>query len=320
MQTSPETGAGSLPRGSLAALITPFREDLGIDRQAVNRLIEWHIASGTQGLVIAGTTGECSTLDFREHVNLIAHAADVSRGRIHIMAGVGANSTTEAVDLAKAACQAGAHSLLSVVPYYNKPTQEGMFRHFAAQADATCLPLVVYSVAGRTVVDLSIETLQRLGEQPNIRGIKDASGDLVRAQQLAAALPSSFVRYSGDDLTAAPYLAMGGHGIISVTANVAPAAVQAQCEGIRAGGLSSLHDGVGALFALSSALFKEASPIPVKYLASRLGLCAPIWRLPLVPPSEDTIRALLEIAEHLKALLGPALSATGVPTAGTGAG
>ncbi|MDR7095105.1 4-hydroxy-tetrahydrodipicolinate synthase [Hydrogenophaga laconesensis] len=273
----------SLPHGSLVAILTPFGASGGIDWPALERLIDWHVRSGTRGLVVAGTTGESSTLSMDEHAELLARSVEHAAGRIHIMAGVGANSTAEAVHLARMAQQAGAHSLLSVVPYYNKPTQEGLYRHFSEQADATPLPLVLYSVSGRTVVDFSVSTVRRLAQHPNIRGIKDASGDLVRAQQLSAALPESFVRYSGDDLTGAAVLALGAHGIISVTANVVPAAVQAQCSAIAGGRLAQSRTLVADLFELSQALFTESNPIPVKYLASLMGLCENRLRAPLVP-------------------------------------
>ena len=273
----------SLPHGSLVAILTPFDAAGSIDWPALERLIDWHVRCGTQGLVVAGTTGESSTLSMDEHAELLARSVEHAAGRIHVMAGVGANSTAEAVHLARMAQQAGAHSLLSVVPYYNKPTQEGLYRHFSEQANATPLPLVLYSVAGRTVVDFSVATVQRLAQHPNIQGIKDASGDLVRAQQLAAALPERFVRYSGDDLTAAAVLALGAHGIISVTANLVPAAVQAQCSAIAGGRLAQSRMLVADLFELSQALFTESNPIPVKYLASLMGLCENRLRAPLAP-------------------------------------
>lgn len=282
----------TLPHGSLVAIITPFDATGAIDWPALERLIDWHIRSGTRGLVVAGTTGESSTLSMDEHGELLTRSVAYANGRIHVMAGVGANSTAEAVHLARMAYKAGAHSLLSVVPYYNKPVQEGLYRHFVEQADATPLPLVLYSVAGRTVVDFSLATLQRLARHPNIKAIKDASGDLVRAQQLAAALPGDFMRYSGDDLTAAATLALGAHGIISVTANVVPAAVQAQCRAIAEGKLAQSLTLVADLFDLSQALFTESNPIPVKYLASLMGLCQNSLREPLVPAGSACSHAL----------------------------
>lgn len=288
--TSPSLS--SLPQGSLVAILTPFDASGAIDWPALERLIDWHVRSGTRGLVVAGTTGESSTLSMDEHAELLTRSVAHANGRIHVMAGVGANSTAEAVHLARMAHQAGAHSLLSVVPYYNKPVQEGLYRHFAEQADATPLPLVLYSVAGRTVVDFTISTVQRLAQHPNIQGIKDASGDLVRAQQLAAALPVNFMRYSGDDLTAAAVLALGAHGIISVTANVVPAAVQAQCMAIAEGRLALSLKLVGDLFELSQPLFTESNPIPVKYLASRMGLCQNRLREPLVTAGSACSHAL----------------------------
>lgn len=276
------TSIQSLPHGSLVAILTPFDATGAIDWPALEYLIDWHVRSGTRGIVVAGTTGESSTLSMAEHAELLARSVAHADGRIHVMAGVGANSTAEAVQLARLAHEAGAHSLLSVVPYYNKPTQEGLYRHFTEQAEATPLPIVLYSVAGRTVVDFTVSTVQRLAKHPNIRGIKDASGDLVRVQQLAAALQGDFVRYSGDDLTAAAALALGTHGIISVTANLVPAAVQAQCSAIAGGRIAESLTLVSELFELSQALFAESNPIPVKYLASRMGLCQNRLREPLV--------------------------------------
>ncbi|WP_354440906.1 4-hydroxy-tetrahydrodipicolinate synthase [Ottowia thiooxydans] len=285
----------TLPHGSLVAIITPFDASGAINWSALERLIDWHVRSGTRGLVVAGTTGESSTLSMDEHAELLNRSVTHANGRIHVMAGVGANSTAEAVQLARMAHKAGAHSLLSVVPYYNKPVQEGLYRHFVEQADATPLPLVLYSVAGRTVVDFSVSTLQRLAQHPNIKGIKDASGDMVRALQLATALPADFVRYSGDDLTAAAMLGLGAHGIISVTANVAPAAVQAQCAAIAQGRLGQELPLVRELFELSQALFAESNPIPVKYLASLMGLCQNRLREPLVGAGPASSHALDQV-------------------------
>jgi 4-hydroxy-tetrahydrodipicolinate synthase len=281
-----------LPRGSLVALITPFDSTLAIDWSALTRLINWHVGSGTSGLVVAGTTGEASTLSLDEHGKLLAEVVSIANGRVHVMAGVGSNSTSEAVRLAQMALQAGADSLLSVVPYYNKPTQDGLYRHFTEQANATPLPLVLYSVPGRTVVDFTISTLTRLVQHANIKGIKDASGDLVCAQRLAAALPHDFIRYSGDDLTAAAVLALGGHGVISVTANIVPVAVQAQCNAIETVGLENALKIVSQLFELSEVLFTEPNPIPVKYLASRIGLCENYLREPLVPAGPVCMHAI----------------------------
>lgn len=288
----------SLPHGSLVAILTPFDATGAIDWTALEHLIDWHVHSGTRGLVVAGTTGESSTLSMAEHAELLTRSVAHADSRIHVMAGVGANSTAEAVHLARMAHQAGAHSLLSVVPYYNKPTQEGLYRHFTEQAEATPLPLVLYSVAGRTVVDFTVPTVERLAQHPNIQGIKDASGDLVRAQQLAAALPGDFVRYSGDDLTAAAVLALGAHGIISVTANLVPAAVQAQCSAIAGGRIGQSLTLVGELFELSQALFTESNPIPVKYLASLMGLCQNRLREPLVTAGFACAHALDQLFLH----------------------
>lgn len=295
---NPDTHAQPLPTGSLVALITPFTPTGAIDWSALQRLVYWHVRSGTQALVVAGTTGEASTLSTAEHAELLAQAVTYAAGRLHIMAGVGANATAEAVHLSRLAKDAGVQSVLSVVPYYNKPTQEGLYRHFMAQADAADLPLVLYSVAGRTVVDFDLSTLKRLAQHPNIRGIKDASGDIVRAQELTATLGPAFVRYSGDDLTAAAAMALGAQGVISVTANLAPAAVQAQCEAVVSGRLRESLPLVAELFQLSQALFIEANPIPVKYLAGQMELCRAHLRSPLVPPSTATAERLDQLLAH----------------------
>lgn len=278
--------SASLPRGSLVALITPFLPDGSVDVPRFRALIDWHIGQGTSGIVVAGTTGESSTLSFEEHGRLLAEAAQHAAGRIPIIAGVGANATSEAIALARIASEAGADALLSVVPYYNKPSQEGMFRHFTAQAEATSLPLILYSVAGRTVVDLSVETVQRLAAHPNIRGIKDASGDMIRAQAIASAVPDAFALYSGDDFTTLPYLALGGWGIISVTANVAPRMVADLCGSMALGQLDVARTLAAKLHPLTTVLFCESNPIAVKHAVSLLGLSAPTLRLPMtsLPP------------------------------------
>ncbi|WP_312302843.1 4-hydroxy-tetrahydrodipicolinate synthase, partial [Pulveribacter sp.] len=265
MPTPPAAGARpALPRGSLVALLTPFTDDLRPDLPALRRLIDWHIDSGTAGVVIAGTTGECATLSHAEHRELLAAAVQHAAGRTHVMAGVGANSTAEAVALARFAEECGADSLLSVVPYYNKPTQQGLVAHFTAQADAVALPLVLYNVPGRTVIDLQVDTVAALARHPRIVGLKDATGDMARAADVAQAVPPGFAQYSGDDFTSLPYLALGGQGVISVVANILPAEVAALCAHMDAGRLHEARTLFARLLPLTRALFMESSPGPAK--------------------------------------------------------
>ncbi|NMM78134.1 4-hydroxy-tetrahydrodipicolinate synthase [Acidovorax sp. SRB_24] len=284
----------ALPRGSLVALLTPFNANQSIDKPALRRMVDWHIAQGTVGLVIAGTTGESSTLSHHEHHDLIATAVEYAAGRIHIMAGVGANSTGEAVSLARFAAQAGAHSLLSVVPYYNKPTQRGMVAHFTAQADATALPLVLYNVPGRTMVDMAVDTVVTLAQHPHIAGLKDATGDMARAAAVLEAVPQDFMRYSGDDFTTLPYLALGGHGVISVVANIVPAEVAAVCREMEAGQWLVARERFVKLLPLTRALFAESSPGPAKLAAALQGQCEATLRLPLCGVGEGTEKGVRE--------------------------
>jgi len=288
----------ALPGGSLVALLTPFTADQSIDKPALRRMVDWHITQGTAGLVVAGTTGESSTLSHQEHHDLIATAVEYAAGRIHIMAGVGANSTAEAVSLARFAAEAGAHSLLSVVPYYNKPTQRGMVAHFTAQADATALPLVLYNVPGRTVVDMAVDTVVVLAGHPHIAGLKDATGDMARAAALLEAVPETFMRYSGDDFTTLPYLALGGHGVISVVANIVPAEMAAVCREMHSGQWLAARKRFVKLLPLTRALFAESSPGPTKLAAALQGQCEATLRLPLCGVGEETesaVRAALKV-------------------------
>ncbi|WP_242540582.1 4-hydroxy-tetrahydrodipicolinate synthase [Trinickia mobilis] len=281
-----------LPRGSIVALITPFAKDGGLDRTALRKLIDFHVTSGTAAIAVVGTTGESSTLSHVEHREVIAAAVEYAEGRIHIMAGVGANSTSEAVELARFASDHGASSLLSVVPYYVKPTQQGLFDHFTAQADVVRIPLVLYNVPGRTVTDMTASTVARLAHHPNIRGLKDATGDMARAVEILRALPSGFALYSGDDFTSLPYLALGGWGVISVLANVVPAKVVEMCSLMEQGKIARARRLFVQLQPLTRALFAETSPGPVKYAASLLGQCEATLRLPLVIPGEPTRRLI----------------------------
>ena len=282
----------ALPRGSLVALLTPFKSDQSIDKPALRRMVDWHIAQGTVGLVVAGTTGESSTLSHTEHRELLAAAVQHAAGRTHIMAGVGANSTAEAVALARFAQECGADSLLSVVPYYNKPTQQGLVAHFTAQADAAALPLVLYNVPGRTVIDLQVDTVAALARHPRIVGIKDATGDMARAADVAQAVLPGFAQYSGDDFTSLPYLALGGQGVISVVANVLPAEVAALCAYMDAGRLHEARALFARLLPLTRALFMESSPGPAKYAAQLRGLCGGGLRLPMCEVSSATAAAV----------------------------
>jgi 4-hydroxy-tetrahydrodipicolinate synthase len=289
-------------RGSITALITPFKNG-ELDEVAFRRLIEWQIAEGTQGLVPVGTTGESPTLDHREHNRVVEVCVETAAGRVPVIAGAGSNATSEAIEFTRHAKEAGADAVLSVAPYYNKPAQEGLFRHFAAIAESVDIPIILYNIPGRSVVEISVETLARLAAIPNIIGVKDATGNLARASRDRAALPKDFIRLSGDDATALGFMAHGGRGCISVTSNVAPrlcTAFQAFCL---KDDFASALDIQDRLMPLHDALFCEASPAPAKYAASLLGLCRPEVRLPIVPLSDkgrDIVRAAMDAAGLLK--------------------
>jgi 4-hydroxy-tetrahydrodipicolinate synthase len=291
MQSPPLTG-------SIVAIVTPMQEGGALDLAALSRLIEFHIANGTAGIVIVGTTGESPTVGFDEHCLLIKSAVEAVRGRIPVIAGTGANSTAEAIELTAYAKEAGATSCLSVVPYYNKPTQEGLYRHFRSIAERVDLPLILYNVPGRTAADLATDTVLRLAEVPGIAGIKDATSDMTRHIELLRRLPEgrSFALYSGNDDTALPYILLGGHGVISVTANVAPRLMADMCRAALAGDLATARRLNNRLMPLNTRLFVEANPIPVKWALAAMGLIQPALRLPLVPLSEPqhaTVRAAL---------------------------
>ncbi len=292
MTRVPLSVESTLPRGSIVALITPFMQDGGLDRAALRKLIDWHVENGTAAVAVAGTTGESSTLSHAEHREVIVAAVKYGAGRIHVMAGVGANSTAEAVALARFASEEGISSVLSVVPYYVKPTQQGLVDHFTAQADAIDIPLVLYNVPGRTVTDMTVATVAHLARHPNIRGLKDATGDMARAVEILAALPPEFALYSGDDFTSLPYLVLGGWGVISVLANIVPAQVAELCSLAEHGETARARRLFVELQPLTRALFAETSPGPVKYAASLLGQCAATVRLPLVMPEEPTRRLI----------------------------
>jgi 4-hydroxy-tetrahydrodipicolinate synthase len=272
--------------GSIVAIVTPMNEDGSLDYPRLRALIDFHVAEGTDGIVIVGTTGESPTVNVDEHCELIRVAAEHAAGRIPVIAGAGANSTGEAIELARFAQKAGAVAHLSVVPYYNKPTQEGLYRHFRAIAEAVELPLILYNVPGRTVADLSNDTTLRLAQISNIIGIKDATGSLDRACDLFERAPKGFALYTGDDMTTAAFILLGGHGAISVTANVAPRAMHEMCAAALAGDAIKARAINARLVALHRDLFCEANPIPVKWAVQQMGMIQSGIRLPLTPLSE----------------------------------
>jgi len=278
-------GAVVMITGSIAALVTPMHADGSLDFPRLRALIDWHVAEGTDGIVIVGTTGESPTVTVEEHIELIRTSVEHAAGRIPVIAGTGCNSTAEGVELARSAREAGAVAHLSVVPYYNKPTQEGLYRHFRAIAEAVELPLILYNVPGRTVADLENDTVLRLAEVPNIIGIKDATGKIDRVCDLVERAPQGFALYSGDDMTTAAFMLLGGHGVISVTANVAPRAMREMCAAALAGDARRAREINARLLGLHRHLFCEASPIPVKWAVARLGRIEEGIRLPLMPLS-----------------------------------
>ncbi|HQR52975.1 MAG TPA: 4-hydroxy-tetrahydrodipicolinate synthase [Burkholderiales bacterium] len=271
--------------GSLVAVVTPMHEDGSLDLDTFRALIDWHVEQKTNGLVVVGTTGESATLDFEEHCLVLRVAVEHAAGRIPIIAGTGANSTSEAIELSVCAKDAGAVMSLSVVPYYNKPTQEGLYRHFKAIAEAVDLPIILYNVPGRTACDMANDTALRLAEVPGICGIKDATADLARATDLVGRAPKGFALYTGDDATALPFLMMGGHGVISVTANVAPRLMHDMCAVALAGNFEEAKRINQRLFGLHRHLFVEANPIPAKWALYRMERIRNGIRLPLVPLS-----------------------------------
>jgi 4-hydroxy-tetrahydrodipicolinate synthase len=274
-------------QGSLVAIVTPMREDGALDLDAFRRLIDWHIREGTDGIVVVGTTGESPTVDFEEHHLLIDVAVRHAEKRIPIIAGTGANSTREAISLAEHAKKSGADMSLSVVPYYNKPSQEGLYRHFRAIAEAVDIPHILYNVPGRTVADMQNETVLRLAQIPNIVGIKDATASLERGADFIRRKPRDFRVYSGDDATGLALMLLGGDGVISVTANVAPGLMHDMCKAAIAGDIKKAREINNKLLGLHRHLFCEANPIPVKWAVRELGLIAGGIRLPLTPLAED---------------------------------
>ena len=283
--------------GSIVALVTPFLPDGQIDYGSLRRLVDWHVEQGTQCIGVVGTTGEAPTVAVDEHIEIIRVAVEQAAGRVPVMAGCGANSTAEAIHLARSAKSVGADCQLQVVPYYNKPTQEGQYQHFKAIAEATGdLPMVLYNVPGRSVADMLHDTVLRLAQVPGIIGIKEATGNIERAQWLIRDLPKDFAVYSGDDPTAVALMLCGGHGNISVTANVAPRLMHELCVAALAGNVRRAMDIQFQLMPVHKNLFIEANPIPVKWAMARMGLCAGTMRLPMTPLSqghEATVEAAL---------------------------
>jgi len=271
--------------GSIVPLVTPMHADGSLDFSSLRALIDWHVASGSDALVVVGTTGESPTVNVEEHSELIRVSVAHAAGRIPVIAGTGCNSTAEGIELARYAREAGAVAHLSVVPYYNKPTQEGLYRHFRAIAEAVELPLILYNVPGRTVADLDNDTVLRLAQIPNIVGIKDATGKIDRVCDLVERAPQDFALYSGDDMTAMAFMLLGGHGVISVTANVAPRAMHEMCAAALAGDARRAREINARLLGLHRDLFCEANPIPVKWAVAQLGRIEEGIRLPLTPLS-----------------------------------
>jgi len=273
-------------RGSMVALITPMHEDGSLDIEALHRVIDFHIDQGTDAIVAVGTTGESATLDHEEHCRVIRLVVEHANGRIPIIAGTGANSTTEAIDLTRCAQEAGADACLLVTPYYNKPTQEGLYLHHKAVAEAVDIPQILYNVPGRTACDMLPQTVARLALIPNIVGVKEATGELQRVERIRGLCGEQFAIYSGDDATGGELMLRGGHGVISVTANLAPRQMKAMCAAALDGDRKRTEELDAPLRGLHQELFVEANPIPVKWAAARLGLCSRGIRLPLTWLSE----------------------------------
>ncbi len=286
-------------RGSLVALVTPFDASNRVDYASLKRLIDFHVEKGSNGLVVAGTTGESATLAHSEHVELVRRAVDIADGRLPIIAGTGSNSTAQTIELSLAVADTGIDAYLIVVPYYNKPVQEGLYQHFSAIADAVAKPIMLYNVPGRTVADMLPETVARLAEHENIFGIKEATGDIGRLRAIQNLVDDRFMFYSGDDFTLVPFIEQGGHGVVTVSGNVAPRVVAKLCKLAledRRDEAKALDD---TLQPLNKVLFVESNPIPVKWAVSEMGLMEAHIRLPLTPFSaqyHERMRAAMRIA------------------------
>ena len=285
--------------GSLVAIVTPMKADGALDFPGLKSLVDWHVQEGTDGIVIVGTTGESPTVDVDEHSRLIAAAVEYAAGRVPVIAGTGGNSTREAVELTRFAAKAGANYCLSVVPYYNKPTQEGLYRHYKAIAESTDLPILLYNVPSRTVADLANDTVLRLAEVKNIVGIKESTANVERVTDLMRRMPKGFLVFSGDDGSAISYVLLGAHGVISVTANVAPRLMHEMVAAARAGKIAEAVAANNRLLQLHKHLFVESNPIPAKWALHRMGRIAEGLRLPLTPLApqyHDTVLAALRAA------------------------
>jgi 4-hydroxy-tetrahydrodipicolinate synthase len=294
----------SMFKGSITALITPFTADGAVDEKAFQDFVQWQIDQGTHGLVPVGTTGESPTLTHDEHKRVVELCIEVAKGKVPVIAGAGSNSTHETVDFTRSAEKSGADAALVVVPYYNKPPQEALYQHYKTVHDATDIPIVIYNVPGRTVVDMSVETMARLAELPRVVGVKDATADLVRPLKTRVALGPDFCQLSGEDATITAFLAQGGVGCISVTSNVAPALCAQLHNAWQAGDLETVWKLRDQLMPLHDALFCESNPVPVKYAASLLGKCTNVLRQPLLPASaqaQATVRAAMVKAGVLDA-------------------
>jgi len=286
-------------QGSFVAIVTPMHEDGALDLNALRSLIDFHVDQGTDGIVIVGTTGESPTVDFDEHCLLIRTAVEHTAGRIPVIAGTGANSTREAIELTKQAKKLGADAALLVTPYYNKPTQAGLYQHYRAVAEAVDIPQIIYNVPSRTACDIANDTTLHLAQIPNIVGIKDATGAIERGTDLLLRSPEDFAVYSGDDASCLSLMLLGGHGVISVTANVAPMLMHEMCVVAMAGDAIKARAINAKLFALHQKLFVEANPIPVKWVLQEMGLIGAGIRLPLAPLSPqhyDTLRGAIKSA------------------------
>ncbi len=279
-------------KGSIVAIVTPMLEDGCLDLPSFHGLIDFHIGQGTDGIVVVGTTGESPTVNLEEHELLISQAVQHAAGRISIIAGTGANSTKEAIELASFSKRAGADASLTVVPYYNKPTQEGLYLHFKAIAEAVDMPHILYNVPGRTVADMSNDTVLRLAQISNIVGIKDATGNIERGSDLLLRAPKDFAIYSGDDASTLALMLLGAHGSISVTANVAPKLMHEMCMAALAGDVVTAREINFRLLGLHQRLFVEANPIPVKWAVAQMGLMKNILRLPMTPLSACSYSAV----------------------------
>lgn len=288
-------------RGSIVALVTPMHEDGAVDWERLHKLVDWHVEQGTHGIVAVGTTGESATLGFEEHDIVIREIVAAANGRVPVIAGTGANATAEAIRLTREAEAAGADACLSVTPYYNKPTQEGLYQHFKAIAEAVDIPQILYNVPGRTSCDMLPETVARLAKVPNIIGIKEAKGEVSRIEELLRLCDDGFLVFTGDDATAVDSILVGGHGNISVTANVAPALMAAACEAALAKDEAKARELDANMAPLHNTLFVESNPIPVKWALYEMGHIAEGIRLPLTP-----------LAEEYRATLRKALQQSGV--------